>query len=49
VLELHHRSQHIVQEVAVGEACFQLPDLLQADGRQVGTPATPLLPPRVFG
>lgn len=34
VLELHHRNQHIVQEVVVGEACFQLPDLLQADGRQ---------------
>lgn len=43
MLELHHRSQHLVQQVVVGKACFKLPDLLQADGRQVSTSATSLL------
>lgn len=35
VLELHQRSQHIVQQVVVGENSFQLPDLLQQTGREV--------------
>lgn len=37
LLELHHRSQHIVQQVAVGPLTFQLPELLQAAGQEVGT------------
>jgi hypothetical protein len=39
VLELHHRSQHIVREVTVGEHTFQLPDLLTPAGREVSTPS----------
>jgi hypothetical protein len=37
LLELHHSSQHIVQQVAVGSLTVQLPELLQAAGQEVGT------------
>ena len=42
VLELHHRSQHIVREVTVGQDTFQLPELLQPTGREVSSSSSPL-------
>lgn len=40
MLELHHRSQHIVREVVVGQQSFELPELLQPQGREVSNTCT---------
>ena len=37
VMELHHRSQHIVQQVSVGDSVYDLPTLLQPTGREVSS------------